>query len=193
MTKDRFIIAKKYLRLGICLFLLAGILTAKVNWPEPKKEALRLIFLQHLVLDFAEKYNDRNVIVVSKKEHLLYYCEKGKIVKNDQWNGFNYSFPVKVSLAGRYYRTPEGLMHIDRKNNRSQYTLFLGLSLPGAYGIHGASTHLASFLERMEKLDPNFIFVTKKDDTRGCVAVENRVIRYLFAKVDLDTPVLILP
>jgi hypothetical protein len=84
-------------------------------------------------------------------------------------------------------------MYVDRKNDRSRYTLFLGLSLPGAYGIHGASTHFASFLDQMEKIDPDFTFVTKRDDTRGCVAVENRVIKYLFTKVALGTPVLILP
>jgi lipoprotein-anchoring transpeptidase ErfK/SrfK len=158
-----------------------------------RPEAVRLLYLKRLVLDFASRYKDQSVIVVSKKEHLLYYCENGRIVENDFWGGSNYAFPVKVSLAGRYYRTPEGQMYIDRKNDRSRYTLFLGLSLPGAYGIHGASTYLRSFLEKMEQVDPNLTFVTKKDDTRGCVAVENRVIRYLFAKVGLNTPVLILP
>ncbi|MDD5594251.1 MAG: L,D-transpeptidase [Candidatus Margulisbacteria bacterium] len=145
------------------------------------------------MLNFAEGYKDRSVIVVSKKEHLLYYCENGRIVENDYWQGFMYSFPVKVSLAGRWYRTPEGLMFVDRKNDRSQFTLFLGLSVPGDYGIHGAATRLASFLDKMETLDHDFSFVTKKDDTRGCVAVENRVIKYLFARVDVKTLVWILP
>jgi lipoprotein-anchoring transpeptidase ErfK/SrfK len=164
--------------------LLLMLLTTQIKRMENK---------QQKVLAFAGKYSDRPVIVVSKKDHLLYYCEKGKIVANDQWQGFTYSFPVKVSLAGKYYRTPEGEMMIDRKNANSRYTLFLGLSLPGAYGIHGASTHLASYLNLMEKADPNFYFVTRRDDTRGCVAVENRVIKYLFAKVGLNTPVLIIP
>ncbi|PIS28506.1 L,D-transpeptidase, partial [Candidatus Saganbacteria bacterium CG08_land_8_20_14_0_20_45_16] len=30
-------------------------------------------------------------------------------------------------------------------------------------------------------------------DTRGCVQVENRVIKYLYAQVDVDTPVIIMP
>jgi lipoprotein-anchoring transpeptidase ErfK/SrfK len=176
----------------IFALLLLMLLTTQIKRVENRQE-IRLFYLKQKVLEFAGKYNDRPVIVVSKKDHLLYYCEKGKIVANDQWQGFTYSFPVKVSLAGKYYRTPEGEMMIDRKNANSRYTLFLGLSLPGAYGIHGASTHLASYLNLMEKADPNFYFVTRRDDTRGCVAVENRVIKYLFAKVGLNTPVLIIP
>ena len=84
-------------------------------------------------------------------------------------------------------------MFIDSKNERSRFTLFLHLSVPGAYGIHGAATNLASFLNKMEYLYHDFNFVTKKDDTRGCVAVENRVIKYLYAKVGVNTPVWILP
>ena len=44
----------------------------------------------------------------------------------------------------------------------------------------------------MESVHPNYTFVTKKDNTRGCVAVENRVIRYLFAQVNVDTPIIIM-
>lgn len=65
--------------------------------------------------------------------------------------------------------------------------------LGGAYGIHAAPTYMARELDRKEKVDPNLIQVTKKDNTLGCVAVENRVIKYLFAKVELGTPVLIIP
>lgn len=183
---------KNILIIIILALLLLIILTTDIK-KAGKKDEIRLIYLKQKVLDFARKYNDRPVIVVSKKEHLLYYCEKGKIVENDRWQGFSFSFPVKVSLASKYYRTPEGEMSVDRKNANSRYTLFLGLSIPGAYGIHGAATHLASYLNLMEKLNPNFSFVTRRDDTRGCVAVENRVIKYLFARVGLNTPVLIIP
>jgi lipoprotein-anchoring transpeptidase ErfK/SrfK len=159
----------------------------------PVNEPIRLLSLKQLVLAFADRYQGRSAIVVSKRDHLLYYCENGRIVENDYWNGFMYSFPVRVSLASRWYRTPEGLMFIDSKNERSRFTLFLHLSVPGAYGIHGAATPLASFLNKMEYLDHDYYFVTKKDDTRGCVAVENRVIKYLYAKVGVNTPVWILP
>ncbi len=153
----------------------------------------RLYYLRQLVLGFAGHFPGRSAIVVSKRDHLLYYCENGRIVENEYWNGFVYSFPVRVSLASRWYRTPEGLTFIDWKNERSQFTLFLHLGFPGDYGIHGAATRLAPFLNKMEYLDHDFAFVTRKDDTRGCVAVENRVIKYLFARVDSGTPVWILP
>jgi len=191
-NKMWFLKNRKILLIFLSLLLVAFVLV-KTNWREPRRDEVRHMYLKQLALGFADKYKDRSVILVSKRDHLLYYCEKGKLVENDYWNGCLFTFPVKISIANRWYRTPEGLVHIDRKNGRSRYTLFLGLSFPGDYGIHGAPTYLASFLARMEIIDPNFTFVTKKDDTRGCVAVENRVIKYLFAKVDLNTPVLILP
>ncbi|NQT28942.1 MAG: L,D-transpeptidase [Candidatus Saganbacteria bacterium] len=158
-----------------------------------EKETIHLIFLKQKVLDFAKKYSDEDVIVVSKQDHLLYYCKNGRVVKNASWNGFTYNFPVKVALASRYYKTPEGEMYIDRKNPYSKYILFLSFSTPGAYGIHSAPTQYKAYLDKMEKNDPNFTFATKKDDTRGCVQVENRVIKYLYANVDVKTPVLVMP
>ncbi|MFH1387428.1 MAG: L,D-transpeptidase [bacterium] len=157
------------------------------------KENLRLLYLRQQALEFAEKYKDRPAIFISKKDHLLYFCKNGEIVENDRWNGQAYSFPVKVSLASKYYKTPEGEMFISHKNPKSQFILFLGFSYPGTYGLHSGVTRLASYLEKQEKKDPDFTFVTKKDDTRGCVAVENRVIKYLYANVPVKTPVLIVP
>lgn len=158
-----------------------------------QKEQIRLLFLKQKALEFSQKYKDQDTIIVSKKDHLLYYCRNGKIVRNDKWNGFTYSFPVKVALASKYHWTPEGEMFIDGKNPYSQFIRFLSFSYPGAYGIHSAPTKYKAYLEKMEKMDPDFIFATKKDDTRGCVQVENRVIKYLYAKVDVATPVLIMP
>jgi len=156
-----------------------------------EREFVRLLFLQQQVMEFAAKHWNQDAIIVSKKDHLLYYCRYGRIVKNEYWGGNVYNFPVKVSLASKYYRTPEGEFRVEIKNDQSQYIKFLGFK--GLYGIHSAATRLASFLDKMEKQDPGFTFVTKKDDTRGCVAVENRVIQYLYAMVDVNTPVLIVP
>ncbi|MBU0672476.1 MAG: L,D-transpeptidase [Candidatus Margulisbacteria bacterium] len=184
---------KKSALIIICLAFFAFVLSALDSQAGREKEVPRLLYFKQKVWEFAQKYRDQDVIVVSKKDHLLYYYRNGKLVRNDKWNGFIYNFPVKVSLANKYHRTPEGETYVDGKNNRSRYTLFLSLSNPGAYGIHGAATSVSRYLDRMEKKDPNFTFVTKKDDTRGCVAVENRVIKYLFSKIDLKTPVLIIP
>jgi len=183
--------SKKLLVLIICFMAFTHILPGLSEKIAAKKNQAHLIFFKQKVRDFAWKYKDRDVIVVSKKDHLLYYCRNGRLVQNEEWNGFTYDFPVKVSLADKWYRTPEGEMFVDNKNKWSRYTLFLSLSNPGAYGIHGAPTHLSSYLNKMEKKDPDLLFVTKKDNTRGCVAVENRVIKYLFAQVDVGTPVLI--
>lgn len=185
----------KQKRISILLIVLAIILIFIGRQHISKNElaAYEALYRHDMVMAFANQHPGQPVIVVFKKGHLLYYCENGEIAKNVYWRGFNISFPVKVSLAGRRYFTPEGIMYIDRKNANSRYTLFLGLSYPGAYGIHAAPTHLAAFLDRMEKLDPNLTFVTRKDDTRGCVAVENRIIKYLFSKIEIGTPVWILP
>jgi hypothetical protein len=148
-------------------------------------------FLEKKVQEIADKYSNGEVIVVSKKDHLLYYCRKGFVVRGDRWGGFVYDFPVPVSLGVNNNWTPEGEFKVYLKNPQSRYTLFLGFL--GLYGIHGAETRLASRLNTHENLDPDYTYVTLKDRTRGCVAVENRVIRYLFAKVDLNTPVLIMP
>jgi hypothetical protein len=174
----------------LCVFISV---ISHVPRTENAKDQLLLLFLRQKVLEFANKYKGEDVIVVSKKDHLLYYCRQGKIVENEQWNGFTYNFPVKAALASKYYRTPEGEMFIDGKNANSQYILFLSLSYPGAYGIHRAPTRSKGFLEAMERLNPHFVFATARDDTRGCIQVENRVIKYLFSKVNEKTPVLIMP
>lgn len=113
------------------------------------------------------------------------------MVRNAEWQGFTYTFPVKVALASQYYKTPEGEFKVETKNNHSQFIKFLGFK--GAYGIHSAPTRFKNFLDKMEALNPYFKFATKKDDTRGCVQVENRVIQYLYANVEVDTPVIIMP
>jgi lipoprotein-anchoring transpeptidase ErfK/SrfK len=176
----------------IALIIIAAFLFSG-NGSEIRDELsyFEMLSVRQKVLDFARKHWTEDSIVVSKKSHLLYYCRYGRIVQNDFWGGHSYNFPVKVSLASRYYRTPEGEFEIETKNDQSQYIRFLGFK--GLYGIHSGATRLASYLDEMETRDPYFTFVTKKDDTRGCVAVENRVIKYLFAKVDVKTPVLIMP
>ena len=184
---------KRHVSLIIVLISMASFLPFKARIINNEKQEIRLLFLKDQVTRFAQKYHHQDSIVVSKQDHLLFYFKKGKIVKNDRWNGFTYNFPVKVALAGQFYKTPEGEMFIEEKNPYSRYILFLKLSYPGAYGIHSAPTRFRAFLNKMEKIDPNYKFATLKDDTRGCVQVENRVIKYLYAQVEVKTPVLILP
>jgi len=148
-------------------------------------------FLDQKVQAIADRYSNGDVIVVSKKDHLLYYCRKGLIVNGDRFGGFVYNFPVPVSLGVNNKWTPVGKFKVYVKNPQSKFTLFLGFL--GNYGIHGAETKLASKIKNMEKLNPDLTYVTRKDNTLGCVAVENRVIRYLYANVEVNTPVYIMP
>lgn len=166
------------------ILILSGVALHKVSRvaapPTPAVQFLTLNVLEARVQEIAGRHGNGDVIVVSKKDHLLYYCRKGLVVRGDRWGGFVFDFPVPVALGGNNRWTPEGQFNIYTKNARSRYTLFLGFL--GQYGIHGAET----------RLGPNYAFVTKKDNTRGCVAVENRVIRYLFSQVNVDTPVIIM-
>ena len=96
---------------------------------------------------------------------------------------------------GGFYKTPSGEFKIDGKNPNSRFTKFLKLNIPysiAPYGIHAGPTYLAKKYEKLELQYPGERFVTKKDDTRGCVAVETSVMRYLFERIEEETPVLIL-
>jgi len=147
------------------------------------------------VIDFVMKHKDRESIVVDKESHLIYYLRDGKLVQNDYFRGRNFSFPLPISIGmGGRYETPEGEYHITKKNPYSRYTKFLQLSIPSGwepYGIHAGPTYLARRYERLELKNPSGKYVTKKDDTRGCVAVETLVMKYLFDKIQVMTPVLI--
>lgn len=117
-------------------------------------------FLDQKVMEIAEKRADGNIIIVSKKDHLLYYCRKGLIVRGDRFGGFVFNFPVPVSLGANNNWTPEGEFRVYTKNPQSRFTLFMGFL--GLYGIHGADTRLASKLNYLESLNPNFRYVTQK-------------------------------
>jgi len=169
------------------IFVLSGFTSQIDN----EKSYVRLLFLKYKVNEFAHKYKGQDVILVSKEDHLLFYVKDGEVVRNEEWNGFTYNFPVKVALASRSYDTPEGEFKVERKNPYSQFIKFLGFK--GLYGIHSAPTKYKSYLTKMEAKDPNFEFATKVDNTRGCVQIENRVIEYLYANVEVDTPVIIMP
>lgn len=94
-------------------------------------------------------------------------------------------------------KTPEGVFRIDRLNDRSQFTLSLGLDYPraedrararrqgvdpgGDIMIHGQPNQVAEG------------FKVKGDWTAGCVAVTNDEIRELFAHTKIGTVVEVRP
>jgi lipoprotein-anchoring transpeptidase ErfK/SrfK len=185
------------------------------------------------VREFARKYRSQDSLVVIKSKRWLFYCQKGQIVNQDSWNGFNFEFPAPISLGrSSFYWTPTGEYYICTKNKQSKFTGFMGLSYPsikdavawktkgnylsnldyrlivesnknklsppwstplgGAYGIHGDYSYAEAYINQLERQNPYFRKMTLKDVTEGCVGVENRVAKYLFARVDFGTPVLIM-
>ncbi|WP_112873531.1 L,D-transpeptidase family protein [Paracoccus endophyticus] len=94
-------------------------------------------------------------------------------------------------------RTPEGVFSVDRRNDRSRFTLSLGLDYPrpqdrdrarragvdpgGDIMIHGQPNQVADGLR------------VRGDWTAGCIALANAQIRELFAHTALGTPVEIRP
>lgn len=94
-------------------------------------------------------------------------------------------------------KTPEGIFTVDRLNDRSSFTLSLGLNYPrsqdrdraradgvdpgGDIMIHGQPNQVAEG------------FKVKGDWTAGCIAVTNPEIRELFAHTQIGTEVEIRP
>ena len=94
-------------------------------------------------------------------------------------------------------KTPEGIFHIDRRNNRSAFYLSLGLDYPrvedrlraaaqgvdpgGDIFIHGQPNRLGSLV------------TLPGDWTAGCVAVTNAEMDLLWDRVPIGTEVKILP
>ncbi len=94
-------------------------------------------------------------------------------------------------------RTPEGVFRIDRKNDRSAFTLSLGLDYPqpddrsrataGGYDpggdimIHGQPNSLGDWA------------MLKGDWTAGCIALPNEAIREVFAAAEVGTVVEVRP
>ena len=94
-------------------------------------------------------------------------------------------------------RTPEGVFTVDRLNDRSRFTLSLGLDYPrpedrararadgvdpgGDIMIHGQPNQVAQG------------FKVRDDWTAGCIAVTNAEIRELFAHTAIGTAVEIRP
>lgn len=94
-------------------------------------------------------------------------------------------------------KTPEGVFKVDRRNDRSKFTLSLGLDYPrtedrararrqgvdpgGDIMIHGQPNQVAEG------------FKVKGDWTAGCVAVTNPEIREIFAQTKIGTEVEIRP
>jgi hypothetical protein len=106
--------------------------------------------------------------------------------------GFSYPGPKDVERALRErWRKPEQLERIRKSQRPGQCPDFF-TGLGGDFGLHGGNTSAAVEMARAEEVDPAVRQITERDWTLGCVAVENRVIRWFAKELKVGTPILIL-
>jgi murein L,D-transpeptidase YafK len=105
----------------------------------------------------------------------------------------SYPAPRDVEAAIMERRFPAEKMERVRATQRPGACPDFYSALGGAIGVHGAPTRMAADLAAAESLDPNLVNVTSSDWTLGCLAVENRHIRFLAKEVQVATPILIVP
>jgi murein L,D-transpeptidase YafK len=92
-------------------------------------------------------------------------------------------------------RTPEGIYRIDRKNPKSQFYLSLGISYPNQKDIQEARKRGVNpggdiFIHGQPNEYPKGK-IKPGDWTAGCVAVADSIMRVLFEKVKIGTPIVI--
>lgn len=145
-------------------------------------------------------------IVVSKSRRLLTLYSSGKLVRTYRI-GLGLS-PIEDKVREGDRRTPEGDFYICIKNPRSQFYLSLGLSYPNRQhaerGLRDGLITRAQYQQivsaiRRKRQPPQYtrlggeIFIhghgSQSDWTWGCVALDNKDIRELFAAVPVGTPV----
>jgi murein L,D-transpeptidase YafK len=139
-------------------------------------------------------YNGPEVtrVVVNKADRKMHLLHHDKVLKS-------YNVDLGFDPAGHKQfegdgRTPEGEYVIDRRNPNSQFHLSIGISYPNAEDVTRA---------RMAGLSPGGdIFIhgeskrglgAKRDWTFGCIAVTNREMEDIYAKVKTGTPILVNP
>ena len=106
--------------------------------------------------------------------------------------------PVGTKMEQGDRKTPEGVYRINRRNPHSSFHLSLGLNYPTAKerkaararGVNpGGDIFIHGQPNRLRKLGITLPF----DWTDGCVAVSNKEIEDIFARVPIGTKVTIVP
>ncbi len=102
------------------------------------------------------------------------------------------------SPVGHKYRegdgkTPHGRYYIDRKNPYSSFHLSLGISYPNTQDRRQALSkgYSPGGDIMIHGLPNNGTIPARQDWTRGCIAVTNTEIEYLYKVVDVGTPIII--
>jgi len=90
-------------------------------------------------------------------------------------------------------KTPNGRYYIDRKNPYSSFHLSLGISYPDANDKRKAQEkgYSPGGDIMIHGLPNNGDNPSRRDWTRGCIAVTNAEIEYLYKVVDVGTPIII--
>jgi murein L,D-transpeptidase YafK len=147
-------------------------------------------------------------IVVTKAKRLLRLYSAGKVVRTYRV-GLGLS-PIEDKIKAGDRRTPEGDFYICMKNARSQFYLSLELSYPNHKDAdrglrdglitRGQYSQIVKALNRRGVPPQNTrlggeLFIhgngSQSDWTWGCVALDDKDIRELFAAVPVGTPVTI--
>ncbi len=119
-------------------------------------------------------------------------CSSAKETKYTHFFAISYPGPKDVAeaVASRAY-SGAALERIRASQRPGRCPDFF-TKLGGLFGVHGAPTHAAAEYAANEAKDPEILQVTRSDWTLGCVAVENRVIRFLAKELRVGTPILIV-
>lgn len=172
--------------------------TSKSVFPELSDRARRMFLLGAAATGLSacatdySKLSRADHVYVLKGERRMFLLQQQQPIRD---------FPIELGFQPTGHkaqegdgRTPEGVYWVDRKNPRSSFHLSLGINYPNQADVARAEAI---------GVDPGGdIFIhgqpgTKfsKDDpdwTAGCIAVRNREIEEIYARVPIGTPVTIL-
>ena len=132
------------------------------------------------------------MIEVWKSSRKMYLLHHDQVLANyDIDLGFGGEGPKRFDGDGK---TPEGAYHIDRRNPNSAYHLSLGISYPNDEDrAYASSMNMDPGGDIFIHGQDSFGLSQEDDWTAGCIAVENRHMREIFAMVKEGTPIVINP
>ena len=170
-----------------------------ISWQDIKatiKFGTILLVCAFLISSCAENKPDDTSQEVTKLEvdksarELRLYNGSRVIRTMDIGLGFN---PVGHKFREGDGKTPQGRYYIDRKNPYSSFHLSLGISYPNANDRRKAwnKGYSPGGDIMIHGLPNNGSIPKQRDWTRGCIAVTNAEIEYLYKVVDVGTPIII--
>lgn len=155
-------------------------------------------------INFLDEKHQIDRIVVLKKTKELYLLSQGQVYKTYK-TAFGFGFLTGNKEKQGDGRTPEGLYHVELKNDRSSYHKALRVSYPNDYDrayaqkmgfktgsdimIHGFPSAAGNDMLKWAIKDSH----PKIDWTQGCVAVTDPEIDEIFSLVKVKTPIEICP